>query len=214
MARRKLIFVGGGDFARELAWFAGEVPESERDWDVAGCLDDRASGVVGCKGGIQVPVLGTIRDHAPATDEVFVCAIGRPEAKMSCTQSLRARGGEFVNLIHPTAVVAPGCKLGTGVVLARGVGLSVDVTVGDDVALNFMSTAGHDVVIENGCTISSFCDITGRSHLEAGVFVGSHASVLPGVRVGAGATVGAGAVVARRVAAGRTVFGVPAKILL
>lgn len=214
MARRKLIFVGGGDFARELAWFASEVSEHARDWDVAGCLDDRAVGVVGRASGVQVPVLGPIEDHRPQPDEVFVCAIGRPEAKLRCTRLMRDRGAEFVNLIHPTAVVAPGCSLGTGVVLTRGVTLSVDVTIGDDVACNFMSTVGHDAVVEEGCTISSFCDVTGRAYLERGVFLGSHASVLPGVRVGAMATVGAGSVAVRRVAGGRTVVGVPAKVLL
>jgi sugar O-acyltransferase (sialic acid O-acetyltransferase NeuD family) len=214
VVRRRLLIVGGGDFAREAAWFATTVPEHTRDWELAGCLDDTVTGILGRPGSVQVPVLGTIRDHQPAADEVFVCGIGRPSTKLACCAMLRARGAEFVNLIHPTAVVGPGTTLGTGVILATGVSLSIDVTVGDDVAFNFLSTAGHDAVVDAGCTISSYCDITGHAHLERGVFVGSHASVLPGVRVGAMATVGAGSVVTRRVAPERTVFGAPAKVIL
>ena len=42
------------------------------------------------------------------------------------------------------------------------------------------------------------------------MLIGSHAVVLPGMKIGAGATIGAGAVVVKNVAAGETVFGVPA----
>ena len=47
--------------------------------------------------------------------------------------------------------------------------------------------------------------------VEHGAALGSGAIVLGGVRIGAGALIGAGAVVARDIAPGETVAGVPAR---
>ncbi len=47
--------------------------------------------------------------------------------------------------------------------------------------------------------------------LGQGVFVGSHASVLPGCRVGDNAVLGAGCVVTHDVPSDTTVLGIPAR---
>jgi acetyltransferase-like isoleucine patch superfamily enzyme len=48
--------------------------------------------------------------------------------------------------------------------------------------------------------------------IERNVWIGANATVLPGVRIGAGSIVGAGAVVSRDVPPGVVVMGVPARI--
>ena len=52
----------------------------------------------------------------------------------------------------------------------------------------------------------------GRVVIERDVWIGANATVLPGVRVGAGSVVGAGAVVTRDVPSGKLVLGVPARV--
>lgn len=194
---------------------ARDVPCDQREWEPAGFLDDRpdhASQRLSAKG-VALPVLGRIADHQPRDDERFICAIGTTKTKLDVCEELRRRGARFVNLIHPTVQVGPGSVLGIGVMMLRLAGVTVNVSIGDFVTINTVAGAGHDVVIEDGCTLSSHCEVAGNGYLERGVFLGSHASILPGARVGAFATVGAGSVVLRRVAAGATVFGVPAKAL-
>ena len=56
-------------------------------------------------------------------------------------------------------------------------------------------------------------DITGKASLGEAVFAGSHACVLPGLKVGDRAVLGAAAVITRNVSAGSTMFGVPAKLI-
>jgi acetyltransferase-like isoleucine patch superfamily enzyme len=52
----------------------------------------------------------------------------------------------------------------------------------------------------------------GTVTIERDVWIGANATVLPGVRIGAGSVVGAGAVVTRDVAPGSVVTGVPARV--
>jgi acetyltransferase-like isoleucine patch superfamily enzyme len=72
------------------------------------------------------------------------------------------------------------------------------------------SNTGHDTCIGDYAQVSGSCEINGNAQLEEGVFLGSHATILPNAHVGAWAFVGAGSVVLRRVAPGAKVFGNPA----
>jgi acetyltransferase-like isoleucine patch superfamily enzyme len=72
------------------------------------------------------------------------------------------------------------------------------------------SNTAHDTRIGDYSQICGSCEINGRAVVEEGVFLGSHATILPDATVGAWAFVGAGSVVLRRVAPGAKVFGNPA----
>jgi sugar O-acyltransferase (sialic acid O-acetyltransferase NeuD family) len=214
-AKKKLFILGAGDYAREYLWVTSEVPESKRTWVIAGCLDDNVDGARERfrRHGVAVPVVGTIRDHTPKDDEVFICSIAQPRAKLQVCEALSARGATFVNLFHPTACIAPDARVGVGVFLFRYVSVSVGAVVGNHVAANMYASIGHDAKIGDGCTINSHCDITGHATLGRGAFLGSHALVLPKSRVGTFSLVGAGSVVLRSVADGASVIGVPARRL-
>jgi sugar O-acyltransferase (sialic acid O-acetyltransferase NeuD family) len=164
--------------------------------------------------GVEQAVIGTIAEFYPAREDVLICAINNPRAKLAICEQMRAKEGKFINVIHPTACIGPRTKVGQGVFFARFSGTTVDAYIGDFVIINSHSGCGHDAVIEDGCTLSSYCDITGHAYLERGVFLGSHASVMPGIRVGEFAVVGAGSVAFRNVKPGQTVVGVPAKVLM
>ena len=53
--------------------------------------------------------------------------------------------------------------------------------------------------------------LSGGVSLEDEVFIGTNASILPGLHIGKGASIGAGAVVTKDVPANTIVKGVPAK---
>ena len=215
MISRKLVLIGCGELAREMLWAASALDLAALRWTPAGFIDDDVDGSrrrMNVKH-ISLPVLGSIQDHHPKPDEVFLCAMGKTKAKLKCADLIAQRGGEFVNLIHPSAHVAPDAKVGQGLFLFINAVISIGAEVGDHTSLNVNASVGHDASIGRGCTISSYCDITGNVCLGTGVFMGSHASVLQGVTVGDFATVGAGSVAIRRIPPETSVMGVPARAI-
>lgn len=89
--------------------------------------------------------------------------------------------------------------------------------VGDGVAIT-----SHAVVVtgsndESGYYMSSVADpdsyvvVRRTTRIDEGAFVGSGATILPGVHIGAFSIVGAGAVVTRDIPAGQVWMGVPAR---
>jgi sugar O-acyltransferase (sialic acid O-acetyltransferase NeuD family) len=215
MLAKQLVIIGAGDFAREVLWTSSELPADQRPWRDVRFIDDdlEAARTRLRRCAIDWPI-SAISEYTPHEDDLLICAIGNPASKLAVCEQLRQKGATFVNIIHPSVAVGPGTLLGTGVIITRFAVLTTGVRIGDFVTINSFSGCGHDAVVEDGCTISAHCDITGHAHLERGVFLGSHAAVMPGVRVGAFAKVAAGSVAFRNVKPGDTVIGVPAKLMM
>jgi len=205
----KIIIVGGGGLGREVFAWLVDTLGPEKKHDIAGFLD--ANPLALDRFGNFLPVLGDPEQYEPMGDELFVCALGNPKIKKIVCSKLLNKGARFFTLVHPTAVVGPRCTLGEGVVICPGVILTSDVEVGAFALINAQATAGHDSIIGPWSTLSGHVDIAGFAKLGEGVFLGSHASILPKAQVGDFATVGAGSVVVRKVKPNVTVFGVPAK---
>ena len=206
---KEVYILGAGGFGREVYGWLLDYPEFGRSLRFGGFLDDDPGALDGFE--LEAGIVGSIRDYVPKVSHALVCGIGRVDLKRRICQPLREAGAEFPTLVHPTAVVGRNVRLGTGVVLCPRVTLTCDIEVGDFVMINCHSSAGHDVSVGAWSTISAHCDLTGHTVVEEAVFMGSGVSVIPGKRVGREAVVGAGSVVIRSVAAGKKVFGNPAR---
>lgn len=207
MSTERLILVGAGAFARELAHWADDAHRAGHGPAVAGCLDDGEGRVPG------LAHLGAIEAYVPREGDAFVLAIADPEGKQRVAAALSARGARFGRVVHPSVVVARSAEIGEGVVLCPQSVVSADARVGAHVAVNILSCVGHDVVLGAASTLSSQVDLTGRVVVGDACFFGSGARVLPGVEIGAGSRIGAGAVVVRKVSAGSVVYAPPARKL-
>jgi len=205
---KRLLIVGAGGFGREVLAWALDIYTKRDGWEIGGFLDDNLSALRDLEPSYEI--IDTPLNYTPQQDDYFICAIGDPVQKLRLARAMQSRGAQFVTLIHPTAKVGTHCQIGVGCILCPGSVLTTNVVLGDFVTLNLYATVGHDAVLGHGTTLSAHCDVTGCVTLGEGVFLGSHASVLPGKKVSDYAKIGAGSVVVRKVSPRTSVMGVPA----
>lgn len=122
-----------------------------------------------------------------------------------CTIGDEAMIGTFVE-IQRDVTIGPRCRIQSHTFICSGVTLEADVFVGHGVM--FINDRHPSVA----ATLAQTWKLE-RTHICAGVSIGSGALIMGGVTVGAGATIGAGAVVLRDVPAGAVVAGVPARVI-
>lgn len=139
---------------------------------------------------------------------------GNVAARRALFQRFRDAGYRFLEVIHPSAVIARDAVLGEGVQLMAGAVVQAGATVEANAILNTRATIDHDCHIGAHAHVAPGATLSGAVVVEAAAHIGAGATVLQGIRVGAGAIVGAGAVVTRDVPTGATVVGVPAREVL
>lgn len=205
----RLIIISAGDFAREVADMARSIPESDRDWSLAGFLDDRKNVLDAYPG--EGPILGGCLDYVIQENDRFLCAIGDPSAKLRYAKMIEDRGGKFMNLISPLARIGSRTTIGQGCIICAGVEVTVDVLIGNHVTLLGYSVIGHDARVGAGCVLSAHTLVAGHAVLEEGVLMGGCSVVLPRAHVGAYAIIGAGSIALRKVRPRTTIYGNPPK---
>lgn len=205
----RLIIVGAGGFGREVLAWAKQSLQYGREWNIKGFIDDNGEALHGKNS--PLPWLGPIQSHRPASDEVFICAVGIPSVKRRCSELLMARGASFTRLVHRTAVIGDNVEMADGVILCPFSVISANIRLGRGVAINLHSSVDHDASVDDWSQVNCHCDLTAAVEVGKEVFIGSSVAIIPGVRIGDGAYLGAGSVVLRDVPAGAKVYGVPAR---
>lgn len=116
-----------------------------------------------------------------------------------------ARVLSYIARIWTGIDIHPGARIGKRFFIDHGSG----VVIGETAEL------GDDVTLYHGVTLGGTSWSKGKRHPTLGnhVVVGAGAKILGPIEVGDGAKVGANSVVIRAVPAGRTVVGIPAKVV-
>ena len=209
-----LIIAGSGGFARETAAAVNATNAIEPTWRLLGFLDDNAA-LHGTRRS-ELSVLGAIGEARKRTAACVAVCVGSPRdpgARERVVHRLWLPAERFATLVHPSADIGTGCRLGVGSVLLAQVVLTADVTIGSFVGVMPHAVLTHDNVIEDFATIASGVRLGGGVHIGRGAYVGAGALIREGVTIGAGALVGMGSVVLRDVPPGHVHVGNPARYL-
>lgn len=208
--RRKLYIVGAGDFGREMESLLEMIPQHQRNWDIAGYLDDNPKALEGKE--TDYKVIGKVGDYPLTKDDLAILAISDSISREKIYHQLKDRV-TFHTYVHPNVIIFKFCKIGEGSIIVSNDLISNSVTIGKCVIMNQGTQIGHDSVIGDFCSLMSSVDLGGHCQLSEKVFIGTGATLIPGIKVGAEAKIGSGSVVIKNVKEKTTVFGNPAKVI-
>jgi sugar O-acyltransferase (sialic acid O-acetyltransferase NeuD family) len=205
----RILVVGAGGFGREVVqWVRGAWPAHGAR--LAGFLSSDSQTALA--GACPLPIIASPSDYEPRPGDGLLLAIGIPETRRRVAESLENRGGVFLTLIHPTAIVASTASIGSGSILCPYSIVSDSARVGRHVLLNYHTSLGHDASAGDFAVLSPYATLGGNAHIDEDVFLGLHASVGPGKRVGARSKVSANSCALSDAPPDSIVFGVPGKI--
>ena len=208
---KNLIIIGAGGMGRTVYDNALESVGYGETFVVKGFIDDDLQALDGFPN--YPPVIDTIRNYQPQPDDVFVSSIGGA-ARRPCMEEIINRGGEFMELIHQTARILTNAKLGKGNFIGSYTVIGNDAVVGDYNMIQSYTVIGHDAKIGSWNRIDTHVTCVGGTVVEDDVNIHTSAVISHKVVVETGAHVGALSFVIRRVKAGTTVMGNPAKKLM
>lgn len=214
---KRIVIIGAGGFAREVAWLVRDINRAELHYEFLGYVVSDLTKVG--EHDSRSEILGDyswLEKNRSRVDAVAI-GIGSPAARLkvgAALSELFPDDAMWPALIHPSVQLdRSSATVGRGVLLCAGAIGTVAITVRDYAMVNLSCTIGHEAVLGRGCVLNPTVNISGGVVLGDGVLVGTGAQILQYVEVGDGATVGAGAVVTKNVEPGTTVVGMPAKPL-
>lgn len=205
---KNLIIIGAGGMGRTFYSNALESVGYGEKFEVKGFIDDDLEALDGFPN--YPPLLGTIKDYQPQPDDVFVSSIGGASRRL-CMEEIIRRGGDFLELIHQTARIYTNAKLGKGNFIGAYTVIGNDAVVGDYNMIQSYTVIGHDAKIGSWNRIDTHVTCVGGIIVEDDVNIHTSAVISHNVIVETGAHIGACSFVFRKVKAGTTVMGNPAK---
>ncbi len=203
-----LYIVGAGGLGREIeSWF--DLFSVDRDkFKLVGYLDDDPNALDGFLSDYKV--IGRISDYEFDENDWIVLAISDPLTRERVYAKLFNKV-KFYTIISKNVMIGKFVEIGEGSIILPNCIISTNVKIGKCVIINIGSQIGHDVSINDFCSLMPNVDLGGGVSLSKKVFIGSNATIIPQVYIADNVKIGAGSIVIRKILKSQTVFGNPAK---
>ncbi|MFV2047197.1 acetyltransferase [Metabacillus litoralis] len=203
----KIIIIGHGGHSKVVT----DIVHATKGLHMIGYLDNKYEKVQVMNHVIYAP-LHAVHDLKKKIGEIkFVIAIGDNKIRKMIVEKLKITEKEFITVIHPTSVVSPSAKVGSGTVVMPNTIINADTIIGNHCILNSGSIVEHDGTIEDFVHICPNSTIAGTVTIGEGCMVGSGATIIPNKKIGEWTTIGAGATVTKDLPSNCLAVGTPAK---
>jgi sugar O-acyltransferase (sialic acid O-acetyltransferase NeuD family) len=154
---------------------------------------------------LKMPVLGDIDTYSIIEDDCFVMGISDISYRNKLINILKSRGGKFINLIHPTAIVADTVTIGEGNIINPYCIIGPKVRIGNFNLFTSQSVVSHDSVIGNNNFFATSL-LCGHVKVENNNYFGIRSTVIPEINIGNCNIIQAGMIVDKNIKDNTTVF--------
>ena len=206
---RRILIVGAGGFGREVLQWARDSWPAHTNL-IAGFLSDDPCKLDGTDCGLAI--VSSVTAYRMTPGDYLLLGIGVPYSRKRVAERLEKHGARFLTLVHPRAVVADSCRIGTGTIVCPNAIISDSAALGKFALVNYHASLGHDAFVGDFVVLSPYATLGGHSRVEDEGFLGLHASVGPGKTVGSRTKVSANSCVLSSAPSDSIVFGVPGRI--
>jgi sugar O-acyltransferase (sialic acid O-acetyltransferase NeuD family) len=164
------------------------------------------------------PVLGSdnkIMDYSTSSVELVngIGAISSIKKRKAIYIYFKNRGYSFAKVIHPSAIITDGVRLGEGVQVMAGAIIQSGCIIGNNSIVNTGAIIDHDCMISEHVHVAPGAVLSGGVRIGTCTHIGTSATIIQGVEIGQTTIVGAGAVVLANIPSSVKAIGVPAKII-
>jgi sugar O-acyltransferase (sialic acid O-acetyltransferase NeuD family) len=208
---KKIVIIGSGGFAQEVAWLIEEINSYKKEWELLGYIDDYYLDRIGNSyGGYKV--IGDLNYLNSLHDNVYVViAIGNGNVRKNIVEKIKNK--KFATLIHPNVRMSKSCVINEGSIICSNNVLTVNIEIGKHVIINLNCTIGHSSKIENYVTILPGTNISGDVNIDEYATLGTNSTIIEKKTIGKSSMIGAGTVIIKNVDDDVTVVGNPGKII-
>lgn len=172
-------------------------------------FDDRYKIAVEKEGILYSSINEGIEYMKTETKNVII-SLGSINIRRLLVEKLKSTEANFINLIHPNAIISGTVKIGVGNVFMPGTIVNANSIIGNHCIVNTAATIDHDCQLEDFSQLSPGVHLCGGVKIGKGVDVGAGAVIIPQIKVAHHVVIGAGAAVIKDIEGGTTFVGVPA----
>ena len=207
MKKEKLIIIGASGHAKVII----DIVEKQDKYELLGLIESNPNlekkvlgyGILGDESILSEPIYSDVH--------LFI-AIGDNWIRHLVKDKISTLNPfiKFATLIHPSAQIAKGVKIGDGVCIMAGSIVNSDSIIENFTIINTKASMDHDGYL--GAFASLAPNATTGGNVSIGNFtsVGISATIKHGVQIGAHGVIGGGALVLKNFEENQVIYGVPA----
>jgi sugar O-acyltransferase (sialic acid O-acetyltransferase NeuD family) len=212
MKTKKLIIIGGGEFAQ----IACSYFQYDSEYEVKAFCVNKEYIKEPIISGLPVVPYEELELQFPSNE--FFVFTGIPASDMNRTRSrfyndLRLKGYSFATYISSRAFFWRDAQIGENSFVFEMNTIQPHVKIGNNCILWSGNHVGHRSIINDNCFISSHVVISGYCSVGSGSFVGVNATINDNIQIAENCLIAAGSHVAKDTEAGKIYAGSPARVV-
>jgi sugar O-acyltransferase (sialic acid O-acetyltransferase NeuD family) len=179
-----IVIAGGGGFGCEVAEYIQQDISNGflTDAKLKGVIDDQTDARL--RSVISLPYLGTIKSYSPGIDEYVVLTIGQPSIKKKVFQQLQSVEAKFLTYVHSSVYVSSNARIGQGVIICPFSAVNSYSILENFVTVNVYCSIAHGSVVGQFSILSPYSALNGDAKIGELCFLGTRATVFPGIKIG------------------------------
>lgn len=202
----KSIIIGSGGHAKVII----DAINKGGHYDIIGLIDDfREIGETT----LGIPVVGKVND-VEAHNEIgcsWIIAIGDNKSRHKVYSKLMELRLNYINVIHPSAIIGGDVEIGVGNFIAAGVIINSGTTIGNHCIINTGAQLDHDNKLDDFISIAPKAALAGNVSIGRGTYIGMGANIKEKIAIGRQSIIGAGSMVLQDVPRFKVAYGNPCK---